>query len=274
MKISRKLFFIIPAALALVSATIIVQSDKEEAIDQLLMQSLNTVHYSPHTIDNDFSQKVFKLYLQRMDYNKKFLIQSDVDELKTFEKSIDEDINAAKFEFFDKSFEIITKRVEEAKAYYTDILAKPFDFTSEETLQLDAEKANYAKDKNALKDEWRKSLKYQTLARVVEMMENQEKAHEKSDTVKLKSKSELEIEARKKILKSNDDYFKRLKDFDRDDRIAIYFNAIAGVYDPHTEFFAPKDKANFDIGMTGQLEGIGAQLQEKDGYIYAKFMEV
>ncbi len=267
MKISRKLFFIIPAALALVSATIIVQSDKEKAIDQLLMQSLNTVHYSPHTIDNDFSQKVFKLYLQRMDYNKKFLIQSDVDELKTFEKSIDEDINAVKFEFFDKSFEIITKRVEEAKAYYTDILAKPFDFTSEETLQLDAEKANYAKDKNALKDEWRKSLKYQTLARVVEMMENQEKAHEKSDTVKLKSKSELEIEARKKILKSNDDYFKRLKDFDRDDRIAIYFNAIAGVYDPHTEFFAPKDKANFDIGMTGQLEGIGAQLQEKDGYI-------
>ena len=99
------------------------------------------------------------------------------------------------------------------------------------------------------------------------MMESQEKAKEKSDTVKLKSKTELEADARKKILKSNDDYFKRLKEFDRDDRIAIYFNAIAGVYDPHTEFFAPKDKANFDIGMTGQLEGIGAQLQEKDGYI-------
>lgn len=267
MKISRKLFFIVPAALALVSATIIVQSDKEEAIDQLLMQSLNSVHYSPQTIDNDFSQKVYKLYLQRLDYNKKFLIQSDVDDLKKFEKLIDEDINGAKFEFFDKSFDIINARVEEAKSYYTDILSKPFDFTTEETIQLDAEKTSYAKDKNALKDEWRKSLKYQTLARMVEMMENQEKAHEKSDTVKLKSKTELEVEARKKILKSNDDYFKRLKDFDRNDRIAIYFNAIAGVYDPHTEFFAPKDKANFDIGMTGQLEGIGAQLQEKDGYI-------
>lgn len=263
----RKLFFIIPVALALVSATIIVQSEKEEAIDQILMQSLNSVHYSPQTIDNDFSQKVFKLYLQRLDYNKKFLIQSDVDELKKFEKLIDEDINAAKFVFFDKSYEIITTRVEEAKAYYTDILSKPFDFTTEETIQLDAEKANYAKDKAALKDEWRKSLKYQTLARVVEMMDNQTKAKEKSDTVKLKSKEELEVEARKKILKSNDDYFKRLKDFDRNDRISIYFNAIAGVYDPHTEFFAPKDKANFDIGMTGQLEGIGAQLQEKDGYI-------
>ncbi|HLC83400.1 MAG TPA: PDZ domain-containing protein, partial [Bacteroidia bacterium] len=264
----KKLLFIVPAALALISATIInVQSDKEEAIDQILMQSLNSVHYSPQTIDNDFSQKVFKLYLQRLDYNKKFLIQSDVDELKKFEKLIDEDINGAKFTFFDKSFDMINARVDEAKAYYTDILSQPFDFTVEETIQLDAEKANYAKDKTALKDEWRKSLKYQTLARVVEMMDNQTKAKEKSDTVKLKSQEELEVEARKKILKSNDDYFKRLKDFDRNDRIAIYFNAIAGIYDPHTEFFAPKDKANFDIGMTGQLEGIGAQLQEKDGYI-------
>ncbi len=268
MKISKKLLLIIPAALALVSATIInVQSDKEEAIDQILMQSLNSVHYSPHVIDNDFSEKVYKLYLQRLDYNKKFLIQSDVDELKSYEKLVDDDINKATFTFFDKSFDIINARVEEAKVYYTDILSKPFDFTVEENIQLDAEKIGYAKDREALKEDWRKSLKYQTLARVVEMMDNQEKAHEKSDTVTLKSREVLEVEARKKILKSNDDYFKRLKEFDRNDRIAIYFNAIAGIYDPHTEFFAPKDKANFDIGMTGQLEGIGAQLQEKDGFI-------
>ncbi|HEY0029208.1 MAG TPA: S41 family peptidase, partial [Bacteroidia bacterium] len=265
---SKKLLFLIPAAaLAFISATYIVQSDKEEAIDQILMQSLNSVHYSPMEVNNDFSKKVFKLYMERLDYNKKFLIQSDVDELKKMEEQIDEDINKGSFTFFDKSFDIINKRVEEAKVYYTDILAKPFDFTNDENLQLDAEKTAYAKDKNGLKEEWRKSLKYQTLARMVEMMDNQEKAKEKSDTVKLKSRTELEADARKKILKSNDDYFKRLKEFDRNDRIAIYFNSIAGVYDPHTEFFAPKDKANFDIGMSGQLEGIGAQLQEKDGYI-------
>ncbi|MGZ4116228.1 MAG: carboxy terminal-processing peptidase, partial [Bacteroidia bacterium] len=107
----------------------------------------------------------------------------------------------------------------------------------------------------------------QVLSRMVEMMDSQDKAKEKSDTVKLKSKEELEVEARKKILKNNDDYFKRLKELDRNDRIALYFNAITGIYDPHTEFFPPKDKANFDISMSGQLEGIGAQLQEKDGYI-------
>ena len=47
----------------------------------------------------------------------------------------------------------------------------------------------------------------------------------------------------------------------------MYINSITGVYDPHTNYFPPADKENFDIQMSGQLEGIGAQLQEKDGYI-------
>jgi carboxyl-terminal processing protease len=265
---NKKILLLIPiVAVALVSYTYTIQNDKEEAIDQILMQNLNSLHYAPKEVNDEFSEKVFKLYMQRLDYNKKFLIESDVNDLKKFEHSIDEDVNTGRFAFFDKSFEIINKRVDEAKTYYTEILSKPFDFTKDENLQLDAEKLSYAKNKEALKEEWRKSLKYQTLARVVEMSDSQDKAKEKSDTVKIKSRTELEADARKKILKNNDDYFKRLKELDRNDRIEVYFNSIAGIYDPHTEFFLPKAKANFDISMSGQLEGIGAQLQEKDGYI-------
>ena len=265
---SKKLLLLIPvAAIAFVSYTYIGQNDKEEAIDQIVMQSLNKSHYSPKEVNNDFSEKVFKLYIQRLDYNKKFLTQPDINELKKFEHSIDEDINAGHFTFFEKSFEIINKRADEAQAYYKEILEKPFDFSKEETLQLDVEKLNFAKNKEELKESWRKYLKYQTLSRVNEMMDSQQKAKEKSDTVKIKSKGELEIEARKKVLKSNDDWFKRVKKLDRNDRIDVYFNSICGIYDPHTEFFPPKEKANFDIGMSGQLEGIGAQLQEKDGAI-------
>ncbi|MGQ0829116.1 MAG: carboxy terminal-processing peptidase [Bacteroidota bacterium] len=266
---NKKLLLLIPiAAIALVSYTYTAaNSEKEAAIDEALIQYLNTVHYSPKEVNDEFSEKVFKLYTQRLDYNKKFLIQSDIDELKKFERSIDEDITTGRFTFFDRSLEIIDKRAAEAKEYYTDILSKPFDFSKDETVQIDPEKLSFAKDKDDLKEAWRKSLKYQVLAKVVEMKDSQEKAREKSDTVKIKTTEELEIEARTKILKSTDDYFKRLKGLNRNDRISIYFNSIAGIYDPHTEFFPPKDKANFDIGMSGQLEGIGAQLQEKDGAI-------
>ncbi len=267
---SKKLLFLIPiAAIALVSFFIEdkKQNDKEVAIDQIVMQSLNASHYSPQNVNDTFAEHVFKLYIQRLDYNKKFLVQDDINELKKFEHSIDEDINSGRFTFFDKSLEIINKRIEESQKYYKEILDKPFIFNTNEVLELDAEKLTYAKDKDELKEEWRKHLKYQTLSRIADMMDSQEKAKEKSDTVKIKSREELEIAARKKVLKSNNDWFKRIKELDRDDRIATYFNSITGIYDPHTEFFPPKEKANFDIGMSGQLEGIGAQLQEKDAAI-------
>lgn len=265
---SKKLLFLIPAlAVALFSYTFVAQSEKEEALDQVLLQSLSNIHFAPLEINDKFSEKVYKFYVQRLDYNKKFLLQSDVEELKKYEHSIDEDVNGGRFNFFNRSLEIITDRIQEAQTYYKDILSQPIDFTKEETIQLDAEKLNFCKSKEELKDAWRKSMKYQVLAKMGDMLESQEKAKEKSDTVKIKTKEEIEVEARKKVLKSNDDWFKRLKEFDRNDRLAIYFNSITGVYDPHTEYFAPKDKANFDIGMSGQLEGIGAQLQEKDGYI-------
>ncbi|MCK6650802.1 MAG: PDZ domain-containing protein, partial [Bacteroidia bacterium] len=267
LKTKKLLFFIPVLVVALFSYTYVAQSDKEEALDQILMQSLANIHYSPMEVNDKFSEKVFKFYLQRLDYNKKFLLQSDVDELKKYERSIDDDIMAGRFNFFNKSLEIVSNRIVEAQSYYKDVLAQPIDFSKEETIQLDVEKLNFCKSKDELKDAWRRSMKYQVLAKMADLLDSQEKAREKSDTVKIKTKEEIEIEARKKVLKSNDDWFKRLKDFDRNDRIAVYFNSITGIYDPHTEYYAPKDKANFDIGMSGQLEGIGAQLQEKDGYI-------
>jgi carboxyl-terminal processing protease len=277
---SKKLLFFFPiAAIALASYTYInksapVTSEKEEAIDQILMQSLKQVHYSPMEVNDDFSEKVFKLYLERLDYSKKFLIQPDVDELKKYNHTIDDDINAGQFNFFNKSIEIVSKRIEEAKTYYTEILDKPFDFTKNDSLQLDPEKLDFSKDEKDLKEAWYKLLKYQTLVQITEMNESQEKAKQRNDTAKtkdaafkIKNKEELEIEARKKVLKSNNDYFKRLKETNRNDRLSSYFNAITAMYDPHTEYFAPKDKAQFDITMSGQLEGIGAQLEQKEGLI-------
>jgi carboxyl-terminal processing protease len=55
--------------------------------------------------------------------------------------------------------------------------------------------------------------------------------------------------------------------FNDKERFATYLNTITNIYDPHTEYFAPKDKKKFDQGMSGQFEGIGARLQQKDGIV-------
>lgn len=244
------------------------KSPRDEVTLSIMTAGLNSGHYNPLAFDDAFSEKAYKLYLQRLDPGKKFLLQADVNELSVYNHNIDEQITKGSFEFFEKSYSIITQRISECQAYYKDILSKPFDFEADESFETDPDKLNYCASSADLKEVWRKFLKYQVLIRLAEMMDTQEKALEKKDTAyKEKTPVQMEEEARKKVLKSNDELFVRYAKFDRGDRMASYLNALCNVYDPHTEFFAPADKANFDIGMSGQLEGIGAQLQEKDGQI-------
>ena len=144
---------------------------------------------------------------------------------------------------------------------------QPFDFTKKESIQLDDEKNSWAKSQSKLRESWRKSMKYQVMIKISSMMEMQKKAKEKNDTVVIKSFKELEKSARAKVRKQNKDYFRRMGQLERKDYFSLYLNAINGSYDPHTSFFPPKDKEDFDIRMSGQLEGIGATLQQKDEYI-------
>jgi len=44
-------------------------------------------------------------------------------------------------------------------------------------------------------------------------------------------------------------------------------NAVSSSLDPHTTYLPPAEKANFDIRMSGSLEGIGALLREHDDYV-------
>ncbi len=245
-----------------------VPEGKNEILLKTVMQGLSQGHYSPEKVDDAFSKKVFKLYIDRLDYNKKFLLESDVAALRKYETAIDDQLRQGSFEFFDLSADLIEKRTKESQAYYKEILAKPFDFNQDESIELDGEKLKFAKDRNALKDAWRKQLKYQTLVRLADMQKEQEKATASKDAkTEKKSFEQLEVEARQRVLKTYDDLYDRLAKVNKEDRRATYINAITNVYDPHSGYFPPKAKSDFDIEFTGRLEGIGASLQEKDGQI-------
>ncbi|WP_187263041.1 carboxy terminal-processing peptidase [Pontibacter beigongshangensis] len=245
---------------------------KNEILIQALMQGLNSVHYRPEKVDDAFSKKVFDLYLQRLDFNKKFLLESDVAQLRKYEKQIDDQLKMGSYELFDVSADLIEKRTQEAAAFYREILKTPFDFEKEESIELDGKKLAYAKNTAALKEAWRKQLKYQTLVQLTGLQERQEAALKSDDKTAKKTFAQLEEEARQKVMTSYEELYKRLAKITREERRSTYINAITNVYDPHTNYLLPKAKSNFDIEFTGTLEGIGASLQEKDGQI--KVMEI
>ncbi len=240
--------------------------DKNDVIFELLFGSLNQNHYAPVKLDDAFSEKVFELYIKRLDYNKKFLLQSDVDELAKSRRDIDDQLLNQRHDFYAKSVDIYNKRLKEKESWSKEILSKPIDFTVDEEYETDYEKTVYSKSEADLKNEWRKMIKYQVILRLDEMLERQDKAIEKKDTAyKIKSFDTLEVEARRKTLKANEDWIKRLNKITPRERFSTFANAITGVYDPHTEYFAPKEKKKFDQIMSGQFEGIGARLESKEG---------
>ena len=243
-------------------------NDKTVITENVMSNLLQMGHFKPRNFDDKFSEDVYDLYLKRIDVNKKFLIQSDINELKAMRYSIDDQLKSDRFDFFNRSNELLTKRYAEVESFYKDLLKAPFDFNKDEKIETDPKKIYFAADIKAQKEEWRKLFKYQTLVRINEALEAQEKAMLRKDTViETKSFEAIEKESREKVEKSYVDFFKRLKKVDETDRAGMFLNCVANVFDPHTEFFPPKVKDNFDIQMSGQLEGIGAQLQEKDGVI-------
>ena len=271
--------FIISTAVAILLSSYIIreagpvdppsndEAAKNKVLMGVLMESIQSSHFEPKPVDDTFSEGAFELYLERLDYSKRFMLKQDVEALKAYERQIDDQINSSDFTLFDKSWDILQIRLKEAQGYYREILEKPFDFNIDESLELDEEKRDFASNRDELKDHWRKILKYQVLTRVAEMEETQNEAKENSDTAVVRTFEEMEQRAREKVLKSNDRFFERMSKWEQSDQMEVYINSLMNVFGPHTGYFAPKKKENFDISMSGQLEGIGAQLQEKDGYI-------
>jgi carboxyl-terminal processing protease len=236
-----------------------------------LMGALENLHYKPVNINDEFSEKVYNLYVnKRLDYTKKFLTQNDVDQLSKYRRSVDDEITSAagKFELYQLSVDLLGKRIKERETWYKELLAQPFDYKKEEEFESDYEKAKFPATEKEAKDEWRRMLKYQVISRIDDALNRQEKAKEKNDTtVKVLSFDSLEVDARRKTLKANNLYFKRLKKVSEKERFATYLNCITSVYDPHTEYFAPVDKKRFDEQMSGQFEGIGARLSQQENGI-------
>ena len=244
------------------------EPSRKKVLMDMLTDGLQRSHYAPATLNDAYSEKVYNLYLKRIDNNKRFLLQSDIGQLQKFKHAIDDQIKEVNLEFFEVSDAMLSKGIERGRSFYTKILAAPFDFSIDEQYDLDMEDRDWAADSDAQQELWRKSLKHSTLSRLVDKLEEQEKAVEENDTsVTIKTFEELELETRNKVKTSYDNYYNRLDKLESEDRFADFLNVLVNVYDPHTGYYPPKEKENFDIYMSGQLEGIGAQLQERDGKI-------
>lgn len=263
----KNLKYTLPA-LALIAALAVgfswkAPSDDQEKVVMLLVHdALAGVHYQPKPIDDAFSQEVMDFFLESLDAEKRFLQQSDIDQMRAYQNQLDDALKNADLTFFNLSQTIWQKRFAQSQELYQEILAQPLDFASNRSFETDAEKRGYAADDAGMQAYWTDYLTYRVLMRLYDRSLAADSAGQAKFTLGDPGFAEEEKKAREKEMEIHDEWFSSMSDMERSDWFGLYMNAYTGVLDPHTQYFPPRQQENFEIEMTGQLEGIGASLQQ------------
>lgn len=246
--------------------------NKDKTLIELVSYVLDNGHFDAREIDDAFSKEVYRDYLEAIDPLKRYFYASDIEEFQVYEDQIDDQIHNKDLTFFELTYQRLTERMQESDALYQEILEKPFDFTIDESVETNYEEQPYVSSKAEMKERWRQQLKFSTISSFHESKKAQEREVEEDPDYEAKSDAELELAARESTRSSMAEFFDFRLERERRDWFSLYVNAIVSEYDPHTNYLPPQDKDRFDIAMSGQLEGIGAQLQKRMDVI--KIMEV
>lgn len=261
----HSLFSLIATSFVLISCMPGSSSDKTQQREKLIMQitysALYTQHLQPPTANSSLSIKIFTKAIENFDVSKKFFLKADIDEFSKYQTSMLRMLQDGDITLFEKMYQRIQKRISESEQIAKDLLSEPFKFSKKEVYETNDEQQNFAKNSKEVQENWRKYIKYRVLVRLYESIDT-------NTSITVANISDVaEQEARTKEGEQLKEWFDMMKEMDRNDWFGLYLNSYAQNFDPHTEYYPPQRQEDFEIEMTGQFEGIGAQLVNRDGFV-------
>ncbi len=208
---------------------------------------LDNNHYRKIRLNDSLSSVILDQYLKELDVSKTYFLASDIKNFERYRFALDDLIRNENVNPAYDIYNVFLKRSRERLDYVMNYLIKEeFDYSIDEYYETNREKASWPASMDEMNDIWRKIIKGQALS------------------LKLAGKKQSEIT---ETLKTRYERFnKYFTQFNSEDVFSVYMNAITGSYDPHTNYFSPKQSDIFKQQMSLSLEGIGAQLQADNDY--------
>jgi carboxyl-terminal processing protease len=220
---------------------------KSSALTKEILKILDERHFLTLPLDDALSSKLLDNYIDRLDPNKAFFYQADISEFNQYRTILDDQLkngdDSAGFIIYDRFRQRIEDRLQKVIALLQDDQTI-FDFTKDESLNTDTANNTWLESIDDGDGYWRKRIKSFLLS--------QKLSGDSPD----KSRQQLEkryINQLARVQKNSDD-----------EVYEIYINSLTELYDPHTNYLAPRTSENFNINMSLSLEGIGAVLQTED----------
>lgn len=227
-------------------APVLAPSESQAEAANLSAQFLERYAYKPIPLDDTLSVKIMNKLIKSLDPDRMLFMQSDIDSFATDSKNIDNQILDKNVEIPFSLFNAYTRRVVERMTYARGLLKNGFDFTAKEEYPIDREDAAWAQSEEQSNELWRKRVK--------------------SDWLRLKLADQDDAKIRDTLDKRYKNILDRVYTYKSDDVFQTFMAAFTTAVDPHTDYFSAQTSAEFDISMKLSLVGIGAVLQERDGY--------
>ncbi|MGD1998682.1 MAG: S41 family peptidase, partial [Flavobacteriaceae bacterium] len=238
--------------------------DKDRLLIELISYVLDRGHFDAKTLNDDLSEQVFHEYLDAIDGQKRFFLQSDFKEFERYKYRIDDQLKNIEIDFFKRTFERLTQRMQEVEQMFPSLLEQAFVFDKDEVIDLNYEQQSFPATLTQRREKWRQQLKLSTLSVLYDKINEDEKKAEQDASYIPKTFEDLEEESRAVTRNNMENFFDIMDDLERKDWFASYLNAFVLQFDPHTNYYAPEDKDRFDMSMSGKFEGIGARLSKRD----------
>ena len=231
-----------------------------QAIAMLVQKLLQDYHFAGKPLTEEKAKDWIKAYMESLDYNHAFFLDSDLLAYQnTYAPQLAQLTQQGNTSPAFEIFAGFNERVRDRLASIKKRLLLPFDFSSEQTYEIDRTKVGWPNDSVAADELWERRLKFDIL---------REKLAPKSKMAKEKKKSDEDPLVT--VTKRYDRLIKNLEEYDNEGILELYLSALAGLYDPHSNYMSADTLADFAIGIKLALCGIGAVLSSEDGYCVIK----
>ena len=226
---------------------------ESRALTQLIFKK----HYTNPKVDDAFSQQLFEQFIRKIDQKGLVFTQLEIKDLERFQNQLDNELTGDSWEFMSVFAPTYKRAIARAERIVGEIIKEPLTFTGDEYIQFSKiKKPSFVADEQALKNRWKKWLKFNVLEDAYLKAENNV------------NPSSLEPKIRQMIGQKYLRNFKKLsnpnnKDFNKT-LSETFLETLALTFDPHTVYLPNDELDNFMNQVSSEDQSFGLIISEDD----------
>ena len=226
----------------------LLPDSRHEKIGEVVTQFVQKSHYLHVAVDDDLSNDVMDRYIESLDRNRMYLLQSDIEYFEKFRYELDDMVRTESLTPIFDMFSVYRTRVRDrVEVALTQLDTEP-DLLIDEEYQFDRTEEPWLTTTEELDELWRRRVK--------------------NDVLNLTLTDKPWEETREVLEKRYTRYLKRMEQINSDDVFETFMNAFAHTLDPHSSYLSPRNADEYRIQMSLSYFGIGASLQTEDDYVH------